>query len=61
MKLAQFTSGSNRISVNPDHVVTVRPSDAKDKSVIFLATGGQITVDGTVEEVTGKLDYGAQA
>ena len=56
MKLAQFTSGSGKISVNPEHVVTVRPSpDAKHKAVIFLTSGGQITVEGTVDEVTDKL------
>ena len=55
MKLAQFTSGSGKITVNPAHVVTVRPADAKDKAIVFLDTGGQITVDGTVDEVTSKL------
>ena len=56
MKLAQFICGSGKISVNPQHVVTVRPStEEKHKSTIFLVTGGQINVDGTVDEVTSKL------
>ena len=57
MKLAQFVSSSGtQISINPQHVVTVRPSGEGDnKSTVFLVTGGQITVEGNVDEVTTKL------
>jgi uncharacterized protein YlzI (FlbEa/FlbD family) len=55
MNLVPFTCGSGRISINPQHVVTVRAADPKDKTTIFLVTGGQIIVDGTPEEVARKL------
>ena len=56
MKLAQFNCPSGKISINPQHVVTVRPADEKNKVIVFLVTGGQINVDGTIEEVTDKLE-----
>jgi hypothetical protein len=55
MRLVQFNCGGFKISINPQHVVTVRPSTTdKGKTNIFLVSG-QIAVDGTVDEVTEKL------
>lgn len=56
MRLAQFTTTNGiKIGINPDHVVTVRPSgESKDKTAIFLATG-QIVVEGTIDEVAERL------
>ena len=57
MKLVPFTlTNDTKISINPEHVVTVRATSEKQITTVFLVTGGQLNVDGTYEEVTAKLN-----